>query len=266
MKVLLFISLLFAITFASSICSGSVQSSYKNSRISTSWNGFDSKDNILRYEWAIVSSSLAIDNINGKGCDNNSGIRGYPDIFGWQNVGISKSANTFVKLSEGQEYFIVVRATSSSGNQFYANTGIITAVNSGPLEVMEEDIEESQILESNNKNSMEKTVISHDCPIDDEWRCNAAKVSVREKLEEFYGPPRYGVVAGFVPVAGVADDDDDDDDDDAPFGVGVVILIAIAITLFFYILALAIMLLTGVSKDGGEFKTNVRRHENTEEF
>jgi len=215
--------------------------------------------------WAIVSGSLAYNDINDKDCNSLSGIRGYPDIYGWKNVGISTSANAQAKVVDGDEYFIVVRATNSEGKQFYANTNKFTAVTSKPLEINTRNIDVEQKLETSPK--IERAIAQSDCPIDQAWRCNAAKVSVREYLAQFYGPPNYGVPAAFVPAA-VADDDDDDDDDDggAPFGVGIVILIAIAITLFFYILALAAMLLAGFGKEGGEFKTNVRRHENAEEF
>ena len=202
-----------------------------------------------------------------KSCRVSQEFRGHPDVYGWQNAGVSSSASATVRLAEGQKYFVVVRATNGLGQQFYANSnGFIVD------STFVEEREEIQPRESHTKSSegsAARSVIfaQAECSINQAWKCNAGQVSVREKLEEFYGPPRFGVIAGFAaaPVV-VGDDDDDSDDDDDAIGGGGAFGIAVAITAFFCILVLGVMFIAAFGKEGGEFQTNVRRHDNVDEF
>merc|ERR1711976_1035162 len=205
-------------------------------------------------------------------CRESAGFLGQPNVVGWTNVEKATTASTNVKLTEGETYYVVIRATTSFGKQRYANSDGVK-IDSTFVEPQEEVKRAPRQAEQQPKrdtvNSQEE-----DCPIDQERRCRAAQVSVREYLEEFYGPAQFlaensaivafrgTVVAPPFIIAGQDDDDDDDDD----LSDGEVIGIAIGICAFFCFLALILIFLASLGSSGGKFDTNVRRHENVEEF
>lgn len=244
-----------------------VQSS--TSSVKASWSGFTG-EKILRYEWAIVSSSLVPSTFGSNQCRNYQAFKGYPDVFGWQNAGTATSASATTRLVDGQKYFIIVRATNAIGQQFYSNSNGFT------VDSFFTEQKEVKILTQNSRNTEEtekrclncNIQVREECPIDQAWKCQAATVSVRQYLDEFYGPPRFGVRTGFTApvVVEVEDDDGNGDDDDTniqgagAFGIGA------AICLFFLLLAIGIMLISAFGSQSDEFKTNVRRHDNAEEF
>jgi len=159
-------------------------------------------------------------------------------------------------------FVVVLRVTTNSGKQFYVNSESLT--NSEAILIAKEE---------NTAQKLVKDAIAgeiSDCPIDQANRCAASKISVREKLDELYGVPQYGVIAGFTaPVLGAVDNDDDDtgDDDDDDIGPAGAFGIGIGIAAFFCLLAIGFIVIASTfSKKGSEFQTTVRRHVNEEEF
>merc|ERR1711934_122513 len=262
----------FACAFESNLCSGFVRDGISSdidvqsstSAIKASWSGFTG-EKILRYEWAVVSSKLAPESFSGNSCREMQGFRGHPDIFGWQNAGTSTSASATASLVDGEKYFIVVRATNALGQQFYSNSNGFIVDASFVEETEKIQVQTSQVEQPKQVKSF--IFAQEECPINQLWKCNAGQVSVREKLKEYYGPPLFGIIAGFVaPVSTVVEDDDDDDDGGFIISGGGAFGIAVAITAFFCLLVLGIMFISAFGKEGGEFKTNVRRHEHVDEF
>jgi len=249
-------------------CAGSVSSqvNYKTSvpSLEVSWSGFANEERVIRYDLAVITEDSAPRGFSTFGCRDEAGFAGVPNVYGWKNTGSATSTSVVAPLSVGPRYMIVIRAAHASGAFTYAN--------SFPFVLEERDIIVSQPIVARNVKAEEKEVrfeneIALTCPIDMANACHAGTISVRERLEEFYGPPRYGVVAGFIPGAGDNIDDDDDDDDFSNVSAGWVIPIAVLITAVCCIAALGFVIVGGAAgKDGGEFKTNVRRHVNEEEF
>merc|ERR1712137_949096 len=167
---------------------------------------------------------------------------------GWKNVGTSTSATTTARLVDGEKYFVIIRATNSFGKQFYANSdGFI--VDTRFVEVQRQTNTQSKATEETEQKRNIPDLLS-ECPIDQANRCVAGSVSVREKLNEFYGPPRYGFTqpAGFQPEEIVTAGDDDDNDEirgGGAFGIGA------AITVFFLLLAIGAMIIAAMGSQGG---------------
>merc|ERR1711862_1038611 len=231
-------------------CAGSVSSqvNYKTSvpSLEVSWSGFANEERVIRYDLAVITEDSAPRGFSTFGCRDEAGFAGVPNVYGWKNTGSATSTSVVAPLSVGPRYMIVIRAAHASGAFTYANSFPFV-------------LEEKEVRFENE--------IALTCPIDMANACHAGTISVRERLEEFYGPPRYGVVAGFIPGAGDNIDDDDDDDDFSNVSAGWVIPIAVLITAVCCIAALGFVIVGGAAgKDGGEFKTNVRRHVNEEEF
>ena len=204
----------------------------------------------------------------GLGCNDLQSFRGYPDIFGWKNVGIATSGKSAAKLVDGQKYYTIVRATTASGKQFYATSNGFTVDSSfvEEKEIKSKSVNNRKLVGEEQQKKNSELQIQAECPINQEWKCQAAQVSVRQYLNEFYGPPRFNARTGFIPPPVVRNGDDDDDGDDdeiqgaGAFGIGA------AITVFFLLLAIGIMLISAFGSQSDEFKTNVRRHEHVDEF
>jgi hypothetical protein len=92
-----------------------VQSS--TASISANWSGFaDPQSGIAGYEWAIGTTS------------------GGAQIQGFISVGAATNAtNSSVSLTNGQIYFVTVRATNGTGAQVTATSDGVTVDNSGPV-------------------------------------------------------------------------------------------------------------------------------------
>merc|ERR1712137_159357 len=226
-----------------------IQSS--TSAITASWSFPAEK--ILRYEWAVVSSSMVPVEFALNPCREQQGFRGHPNVSGWHNAGTSTSVNAQARLVDGQKYFVIIRATNSEGIQYYANSdGFI--VDSTFIETPKVVKTEQRVAPEEKEQQRNIADLAGECPIDQANRCVAGSVSVREKLNEFYGPPRYGFTqpAGFQPeeIVTAGDDDDSDDDNDeirggGAFGIGV------AITVFFLLLAIGAMIIAAMGSQGG---------------
>jgi len=325
MKILLFVALI-SLAFASAPLRCGVVNELGEERgvdvdiqasttkLAASWSGFEDgweKNRILRYEWCIISSSLArSQEIQDRECRTTSGFLGLPDVYGWVNAERSSSgiANN-LRLKNGETYYVVIRATTALGAQKYINSDGITIDTS--LEAKktrnneERDVSDRKLQERYTTPpafaQSPGTCATVECPINEEWRCpgsfevsdsNSAsrsafdstlngdgfyykRPSVRAYLEQFYGPPQFLIensalapfrVAPIVPVVGngVVDDDGADDEDD--LSDGDVIGIAIGITAFFCFITIGIILVASLFGSGDKFDTNVRRHDNVEEF
>merc|ERR1712232_332196 len=217
---------------------------------------------VMLLEWAAVSEGKLS---NADSCRTVPGFVGLPNVLAWTRMeGRTKYQVNFP--SRATEAFVVVlRVTTESGKQFYVNSDRL------------DNSEAILIAKENNSQKLVKEAIVvgdrevFDCPIDQANRCAASKVSVREKLDELYGAPQYGVIAGFTGLPLVENDNgggggggDGDDDDIGPagaFGIG------IGIAAFFCLLAIGFIVIASTfSKKGSEFQTTVRRHVNEEEF
>jgi len=243
------------------------------SKISASWTGFEDgweKNRVLRYEWAVISSLLVNSQVLARECRDNSGFVGLPDVLPWTNVETKTSASAQVRLTNGETYYVIVRATTALGSQKYTNSDGVRVDNT-----LADAVKSLNRRDAEKKTSRAQPVsLADDCPIDQGWRCQAQQVTVREYLEQIYGPPQFlvensGLAPFLVPPVVVvpeeAEEEDDDDDDD--ISTGDVIGIALGIAAFFCLIVLGVILLSSVfTSRGSKFDTNVRRHENVEEF
>jgi len=279
MKILILVALVSLVVASVPLRCGTVSDGISNqdidvqastSRIAASWPGFEDgkeRNRILRYEWAVVSSSQAGKLLTAGECQLQSVVLGLPNVLGWTNAETSTSGSANVHLKNGETYYVVVRATTALGVQKYSNSDGVT---------VDTSVQEERLGHKRDKNKVTKDStanINAQCPIDLDNACSAGQVSVRDFLEQFYGPAQFladnSAVATFriLPFAGVSKVIDDDDDDDDRLSDGDVIGIAIGITSFFCFLVIGIILLTSLGTSaGGKFDTNVRRHENVEEF
>merc|ERR1712110_310297 len=204
---------------------------------------------VMLLEWAAVSEGKVT---NGDSCRAVPGFAGLPDVLAWTRMeGRTKYQVNFP--SRATETFVVVlRVTTDSGKQFYVNSGRLN--NADAVLIIKENGPKKLVKEAIVVGDREV----FDCPIDQANRCAASKISVREKLDELYGAPQYGLIAGFVavPLVGAVNDDDentdDDDDDIGPGG-------AFGIAVFFCLLAIGFIVIASTfSKKGSEFQTTVR--------
>jgi len=288
MKIFLLVALLFSLTFATSVLhcgvvndgnNGDIDVQASTSKLSASWSGFEDgseRNRILRYEWCVISSVFASNSINERGCRVNSGFIGQPDVMGWTNAERTTSVSANLRLKNGETYYIVVRATTALGFQKYTNSDGVT-IDINYVEHQTRKVTPRNTIEERDQvtNVVSSSIPcdNSDCEINQNWKCNAAQVSVREYLEEFYGPAQFLVDNSAItifrlpivapgPVIKHHHHDDDDDD----LSTGDVIGIAIGITAFFCILALIAIVLSTFTGSGGKFDTTVRRNENVEEF
>merc|ERR1712137_696612 len=280
MKIWLLLSMGLFVAVCSSLSCGVVNDGLKldvdiqpsTTKLSASWSGFEDgkeRNRILRYEWAVVSSSYA-SGLEAGTCRENAGFLGHPNVVGWTNVEKATSASANVKLADGETYFVVIRATTAFGYQRYANSDGVT-IDSSFVE-QQEEVREKRAAPAATRNHEQPANTrscsqTDECAIDQERRCRAGQVSVREYLEEFYGPAQFlaenSAIVAFrgavvAPAFVVAGEDD--------LRTGEVIGIAIGICAFFCFLALILIFLTSLGSSGSKFDTNVRRHENVEEF
>jgi len=265
------------------------------SRLSVSWAGFEDgweKNRILKYEWCIISSAVASrsQEIQARECRTTSGFLGLPDVYGWVNAERASTATANnLRLKNGETYYVVVRATTALGTQKYINSDGIRIDTSYVSATKERSVpsgKQERYTTPPAFPTSPATCANSECPINEEWRCPAnydqsgeahyKRPSVREYLEQFYGPAQFLVensaiapfrVSPIVPVV-TRFENNDDDDDDKSLGRGDVIGIAIGITAFFCFITIGVILIASLfgSLSGDKFDTNVRRHDNVEEF
>ena len=290
MKVLCLIVLFVAVATASNLIrcgqvidglSTDVDTLQVNSRVQASWSGFEDgkeRNRIIRYEWAIISSNIATSSVLERECRITSGIRGLPDVYGWQNVGTATVAiANNVNLVAGEKYYIIVRATTALGEQRYTNSdGFIAQAKS-------EDNLNKRSLENEKKVTRDETTSSGGdsvCSIDQAWACAAAQVSIRERLDAVYGPAsgqflpfNLASATAFVviPLGELGTEDDPESNNGgggggASLNVGTIIGIGIGITAFFCLLTIGAIIIASFTGKGGLGGDNVRPHQNIEEF
>ena len=244
---------------------------FSTSSLSANWNGLSSNE-VLFYECAVISEAVLREKQISSTCRSTQGFLGLPDVKGWVSVRKDNSV-TFsnLKLTPGVKYYIVLRTTLSSGVQVYSNTnGIVVLPQELKLEgtnakrdVKSIDEEhDSSIRHSHavRKPQPRSTGVCYDgsCPIDEENRCRAAKVSVQDFLNQFYGPPRWSdnlefFLFGFLifpPVEGPDDDDDDGYSHAENDGI-IAGVIAGALLLILFLLCLLCLLALFVGARGG---------------
>jgi hypothetical protein len=233
-------------------------------------------------------------------CRTSAGFLGIPDVYGWVNADQATSATAKnLHLKNGETYYVVVRATTALGTQKYTNSDGIR------IDTAHVANQERSVPGTQTHSRQEKYIVfpqstgtcgNSECPINEEWRCPAGdstdsheshpprsidgdsfyykRPSVREYLEQFYGKPQFLVensaIAPFRLAPVVVDitdsDDDDSDDDDDDLSTGDVIGIAIGITAFFCFIVIGVILVSSLFGNSDKFDTNVRRHDNVEEF
>merc|ERR1712063_59022 len=210
--------------------------------LGANWGGFP--EPVLFYEWAIFTHQGLPAQLEFSQCYQQ--IRRLPDVQGWVKANKQRQVmNTRLALQMGSTYHVAVRATLVSGEQLVAFSNGVTVVerdNSAALR-SEADRREPSSLPSLGARQVMET--SGSCSIDDNNRCRQAQISVADRLNELYGPPRFedfSAPAGFV----YADQNDDggDDDDNADLAwvvapvVGGVLLIALCLCLLLVLAAL----------------------------
>merc|ERR1719282_471039 len=145
---------------------------------------------VMLLEWAAVSEGKLA---NADSCRTVPGFVGLPDVLTWTRMeGRTKYQVNFP--SRATEAFVVVlRVTTDSGKQFYVNSDRLN--NAEAVLIVKENSPQKLVKEAIVVGDHEVL----DCPIDQANRCAASKVSVREKLDELYGAPQYGVIQASLP-------------------------------------------------------------------
>jgi len=210
--------------------------------LGANWGGFP--EPVLFYEWAVFTHQGLPAQLDFSQCHQK--IRRLPDVQGWVKANKQRQAmNTRLSLQLGSTYYVAVRATLLSGEQMIAFSNGVTVVerdNSTPLR-SEADRNEPSSSTLRARQVIEST---GSCSIDDNNRCRQAQISVADRLNELYGPPRFedfDAPAGFV-YDRQSDDDGGDDDDNADLAwvvapvVGGVLLILLCFCLLLLLAAL----------------------------
>jgi len=220
--------------------------------LSSNWVGLES-DDVIGYEWAVVSESKAAK--LSSGCRTTQGFNGIPDIQDWTSVSKRSSAvNNRLSLTSEKTYFVVLRTTLANGVQVYSNSdGIIVLPES--LQPKERSVgKESRSEETNtqsretrnSQNPARNYVLSGEscfpysdvCEIDNENRCRQSKLSVHDYLDTIYGKARFPVITplpAIVPVELERRYNDDEDDDEGDNNNGIVVATVVGGFLFFLI-------------------------------
>jgi len=235
-----------------------LSSQFSDDTINANWV-FD--QDVLRYEWAVISQSKAsseIKDVEG-GCRFHSGFLGLPDVVDWtdvkkQNFGFA----TKLSLKTRETYYVILRTTLKSGVQVYSSSnGIVVlpeilkekerSVSSDNLQVKEAVAHQGRLLTT--RNNVEFAV--GECPLDQANTCRAAKDGVQERLTQLYGPPVYSRESRIAPVVPVvvaddfANDNSSNDDDDSGGMPGGGIAGIITGTFFMLMLLLCLLCLVG---------------------
>jgi len=232
-------------------------SQFSTKEISANWAGLSRKE-VLAYEWGIVSEDKLNNNRLSVGaCSKTQPFAGLPDTQRYKRVDKATSATAKnLNLETGKTYYVVLKTTLSNGEFIYSmSNGILVLPQELNLEGSHKQsngiFETSE--ESNTESKRFDTTLS-ECPIDEANRCTAGTVSVREKLAELYGPPRFLAVPVFAVAVPPDDDDDDDDDDGDNVYLPIVIGVLAAVLLLLCCLLLLAALMAVFKGDGGSDK------------
>jgi len=244
---------------------------FSTTSLSANWNGLSSNE-VLFYECAVISEAALREKHISATCRSTPGFLGLPDVKSWVSVRKDNSVTlNNLKLTPGVKYYIVLRTTLSSGVQVYSNTNGIVVL---PQELKLEGTNAKRDVKSVNAEEIESSprhshatrkaqprdsssCFDGSCPIDEENRCRAAKVSVQDFLNQFYGPPRWSdnldfFLFGFLIFPVIQPDDDDDDGYSHAENDGIIAgVIAGALLLILFLLCLLCLLALFVGAKGG---------------
>jgi hypothetical protein len=191
---------------------------FSTSSLSANWDGLTS-DEVLSYDCSVVSEAILRDSQLPSGCRRTQGFFGIPDIRNWLNVRKENSVTiNNLKLTPGVTYYVVVRTTLTNGVQLFSNSnGIVVLPQELKLEGSHVKSKTRDVPQQKAQPRIPGSCYASECPIDEANRCRAAKVSVQDFLNQFYGPPRFAdnlefFLFGFALPLAVTEDDDDDDD------------------------------------------------------
>lgn len=260
------------------------------------WTGFEPKkgqqgDMVLNYEWCVVSRKMLKDDLETR-CSNKPFFTGFPDVLPWSMAGRqtrgTKVADDF-KFHEGNQYFVAVRAVTSSGHMLYGVSDGFTATKQVRNEEANPiDIEPISFSGHSHSRKGKRAVVNPNnanvdggynidfnllCPIDEANRCRQAQINIGDYLTDIYGPPEWALILDpFREYYKFTHFDDDgfnhneDSSNHGYFGIGAVLGIAFGVAGLMTIAMLLIALLTSFNRKSDKFKTNVHRHDNYEEF
>mmetsp|Transcript_72296 Transcript_72296/g.100440 ORF Transcript_72296/g.100440 Transcript_72296/m.100440 type:complete len:344 (+) Transcript_72296:145-1176(+) len=264
---------------------------FSTSSLSANWFGLENSE-VLGYEYAIISESLATKAMQNRNCRSTQGFLGFPDVQGWTDVrkqSIATARN--LSLEPTQTYYVVVRTTLSNGAHSFSNSNGIVIL---PAELEQEFHEWSSKrgLEEERDHLPEIPVAGADCPIDQNNRCRQSKESVHDFLNQIYGPAvfaddsqlallyRYPTTPAAAAQIGVAeelagnpddqvadDDDGDDDDDDDGSAIGGIIAGVVIGVIVLMLLCLLLLALLGffIARGDDNEKFNERITERRQE-
>jgi len=236
--------------------------------LSANWNGLSSNE-VLFYECAVISEAILREKQLSDSCRAAPGFLGLPDVKRW--VSVRKETSITIgnlKLTPGVKYYVVLRTTLTNGVQVYSNSnGIVVLPQELKLEGTnaKRDERSSNTERSNlqtrkaEPRDVAASCSSNECYIDEENRCRAAKVSVQDFLNQFYGPPQWSdnldfFLFGFIIAAPVNNDDDDDDgySDSEKDGIILGVVLGALLLILFLLCLLCLLALFVGARGGGE--------------
>jgi len=236
---------------------------FSTTSMSANWYGLSS-DQVIGYEWAIVSGNKLTRRFN-ETCRDTQGFGGVPDIQNWVDVRKDSSA-TFnnLKLVPHSTYYVVLRTTLSTGVQVFSNSNGILIL---PTEL---NLEGNNKLRNNEHHKQTTRDVSpvtteEECPIDAANRCRKSQIPVRDILAEIYGPPAFLIDDPLFllyqqgePVAGGGGGGGDDDDNSTEAGIVAGVIVGVLLLMICCLLLLGLVaLLFAKGDDSGKFTENV---------
>jgi len=215
------------------------------STIAANWVGFGNE--VLFFEWAIVSDSYRIpltSSMTSEGCYEDLRII-RPDVMQWEKL--EKHSSSAIKsnlsLSEGRKYFVLLRVTYRTGLQLIAISNGVTVItpldddqlfdtsSSGEvhskMEIRNLDGKRIEIHNRNKRNFIQTSTatvttsenciasdFSSTCPIDNANRCRQdTHKRVSDYLNQIYGKAVFPQITEQPTIILVEHFDDDDDGD-----------------------------------------------------
>jgi len=242
--------------------------------VSANWVDFEDgreRNRVLRYEWAVISEKVISPEIKEGACRTTVGFIGVPDVRDWEAVGTRTQASAAgLRLEDGVTYFVVVRATTSMGRQVYANTDGVTVDRAYVEEASDNGLPSRKPREVRERREVQSSH-GEECPIDAANRCNAARKSVGEFLEDLYGPPEFNRRSQATNLFRTVPPELIESGSSSSGGgggihFGAIIGIVLGVLGVSLCALLVLALVSGVSSKSDKFKTNINRHDNIDEF
>jgi len=165
--------------------------------ISANWFGAQPQD-VLRYEWAVISDNLLTEAMLDDGCRSSSGLSGLPDVQPWTAVRNTVASNRLVNLQPGIQYFVLLRTILRNGKTVYSNSDGFELI--PELNQAEESDKQPRSVGGGPEaaprrkilNKVARSYVTDTCPIDEANRCNQvlnSQFAVANFLTAVYGPP-----------------------------------------------------------------------------